>query len=84
MTGWQFAKSEADLCYPSLLSTMDSLKARLAWLGRTPLRYKLLFTTQVCFLLVAVPYRSRIIERKRQELLAQEAQVNALGDMNKT
>ena len=41
------------------------LKARIAWLGRMPLKYKLLFGSQAMFFTMAVKFRLSDIERAK-------------------
>jgi hypothetical protein len=52
---------------------MVSFRERLAWLGRMPFHYKLLFASQSLFTVFAINWRAQIVEKKRRELEAESA-----------
>jgi hypothetical protein len=53
---------------PFSVHTMTSFQDRIGWVRRMPLRWKLLFSSQVAFMAFAVGYRQRIIDRRQRQL----------------
>jgi hypothetical protein len=58
-------------------------RRRLAWLGRMPMHYRILFGTQALFTVFAFNYRLHLIERGRQELEAEEQMAKQNADAEK-
>ena len=50
------------------MSISARFRERLAWLGRMPLHYRILFGGQAVVMVIAFQYRQRLIEQRRQEL----------------
>ena len=55
------------------MSLLLRFRERLAWLGRMPLHYRILFGGQACFMVFAFQYRQHLITRRKQELQRLEA-----------
>lgn len=45
-----------------------TFRERLAWLGRMPTHYRILFGSQLVLTAIAIRYRMIVIERRRKEL----------------
>jgi len=50
-------------------------RQRLAWLGRMPWHYRILFGTQAVIVVFAFQYRLKLIEKHRHRLEEEESQV---------
>ena len=50
-----------------------TFRERLAWLGRMPAHYRILFCSQLMLTAVAIQYRIIIVERRRRELIKEES-----------
>ena len=48
-------------------------RRRLAWLGRMPIHYRILFGGQALFLVFAFSYRQTLMAKRRRELEAEES-----------
>lgn len=57
-------------------------RERLAWLGRMPAHYRILFCSQLMLTAVAIQYRMIIVERRRKELIVQESGLSTGTQVN--
>ena len=60
------------------------LKARIAWLGRMPLKFKLLFGSQALFFTMALKFRLADIERAKSLHALQEKADKNGGERNES